>query len=178
MLVALSGSPGVLDNQKDCNSFAGSERQVDQVASEEIDCDYPKEPPAKEGFIMGYGGYLTLVNGSPFDWVTSSTHSYQMDTWTWPTVGAGTLSDWMEPGQYVDTAQAKPRRYMSNLERKVRRRMMQARFITTSLVPRTSSPYWLGNLRTTSSRSLSMLYRRNKVRKDRTSIWGFDTMPQ
>ncbi|KAH7400960.1 PLC-like phosphodiesterase [Phaeosphaeria sp. MPI-PUGE-AT-0046c] len=41
---------------------------------------------------MGYGGSLTLVNGSPFDWVTSSTHSYQMDTWKWPTINAGKAS--------------------------------------------------------------------------------------
>lgn len=39
--------------------------------------------------IMGYGGALTLVNGSPFEWKLSSETSYQMDTWKWPNVGAG-----------------------------------------------------------------------------------------
>ncbi|PSN67147.1 PLC-like phosphodiesterase [Corynespora cassiicola Philippines] len=38
---------------------------------------------------MGYGGYLTLVNGSPNDWVLSGHSSYQMDTWSWPTISAG-----------------------------------------------------------------------------------------
>lgn len=38
------------------------------------------------------GGYMTLVNGSPFDWVLSGSHSYQMDTWSWPTVTAGESS--------------------------------------------------------------------------------------
>ncbi|KAF2865858.1 PLC-like phosphodiesterase [Massariosphaeria phaeospora] len=38
---------------------------------------------------MGYGGFLTLLNGSPNDWTLSGQHSYQMDTWSWPTVSAG-----------------------------------------------------------------------------------------
>ncbi|KAF2191085.1 PLC-like phosphodiesterase [Zopfia rhizophila CBS 207.26] len=38
---------------------------------------------------MGYVGYLTLLNGSPFDWTLSGQHAYQMDTWSWPTIGAG-----------------------------------------------------------------------------------------
>jgi hypothetical protein len=41
---------------------------------------------------MGYGGYMTLVNGSPFDWGVSSTHSYQMDKWSWLTANAGSIS--------------------------------------------------------------------------------------
>jgi hypothetical protein len=41
---------------------------------------------------MGYGGYMTLLNGSPFDWTVSNQHSYQMDTWKWPTVAAGTAA--------------------------------------------------------------------------------------
>ncbi|KAH8732275.1 PLC-like phosphodiesterase [Phaeosphaeriaceae sp. PMI808] len=41
---------------------------------------------------MGYGGALTLVNGSPFDWVLKSAPSYQMDAWSWPTVSAGKAS--------------------------------------------------------------------------------------
>ena len=35
------------------------------------------------------GGDLTLVNGSPFSWSLSYQHSYQMDTWAWPTINAG-----------------------------------------------------------------------------------------
>ncbi|KAF2473247.1 PLC-like phosphodiesterase [Lindgomyces ingoldianus] len=38
---------------------------------------------------MGYGGSLTLLNGSPFDWTLSGQHAYQMDTWSWPTISAG-----------------------------------------------------------------------------------------
>jgi hypothetical protein len=40
--------------------------------------------------FMGYGGALTLVNGSPYDWTLSSQSSYQMNTWEWPKVAAGT----------------------------------------------------------------------------------------
>jgi hypothetical protein len=39
--------------------------------------------------LMGYGGALTLVNGSPFEWTLSSQTSYQMDTWKWPSVSPG-----------------------------------------------------------------------------------------
>ncbi|OCK83889.1 PLC-like phosphodiesterase [Lepidopterella palustris CBS 459.81] len=38
---------------------------------------------------MGYGGYMTLINGSPYDWTLAGQHSYQMSTWNWPTVSAG-----------------------------------------------------------------------------------------
>lgn len=41
--------------------------------------------------IMGYGGALTLVNGSPFEWTLSGQSSYQMDAWKWPNVAAGTI---------------------------------------------------------------------------------------
>lgn len=41
--------------------------------------------------IMGYGGALTLVNGSPFEWTLSGQNSYQMDTWKWPNIAAGTI---------------------------------------------------------------------------------------
>ncbi|KAF2203413.1 PLC-like phosphodiesterase [Delitschia confertaspora ATCC 74209] len=41
---------------------------------------------------MGYGGYMTLLNGSPYDWTLSSQHAYQMDSWNWPTVAAGTAA--------------------------------------------------------------------------------------
>jgi hypothetical protein len=91
MLLALVGGPGVLGIQKDCDGFAIFEKRLNQFALQESSCGYPHKDPIKEGFIMGYGGYLTLVNGSPFDWVTSSTPSYQMDAWNWPTVSAGTI---------------------------------------------------------------------------------------
>jgi len=35
---------------------------------------------------------MTLVNGSPFDWTLTYSHSYQMSTWSWPTVAAGKSS--------------------------------------------------------------------------------------
>ncbi|KAH7380579.1 PLC-like phosphodiesterase [Pyrenochaeta sp. MPI-SDFR-AT-0127] len=35
---------------------------------------------------MGYGGALTILNGSPFDWMLTGQHSYQMDKWSWPTI--------------------------------------------------------------------------------------------
>ncbi|KAF1842531.1 PLC-like phosphodiesterase [Cucurbitaria berberidis CBS 394.84] len=41
---------------------------------------------------MGYGGALTLVNGSPFDWTLASQHAYQMDSWNWPTISTGKAS--------------------------------------------------------------------------------------
>ncbi|KAF2814969.1 PLC-like phosphodiesterase [Mytilinidion resinicola] len=41
---------------------------------------------------MGWGGYMTLVNGSPFDWTVTGSHSYQMSTWNWPTISAGKSS--------------------------------------------------------------------------------------
>jgi hypothetical protein len=94
IMVALHGGAGVLARPKDCSGFASIEGRGDQIALRETDCDRPSNNQTdNEGFIMGYGGALTLVNGSPFDWVTSSTHSYQMDTWSWPTVNAGTLLD-------------------------------------------------------------------------------------
>jgi hypothetical protein len=93
MLLSLVGGPGVLSLQKDCSGFAGFGRRLGQAALEEEESifSHPHKPPTKQGFIMGYGGYLTLVNGSPFDWVTSITPSYQMDAWNWPTVSAGTM---------------------------------------------------------------------------------------
>lgn len=50
-----------------------------------------KDRTDKTNGIMGYGGALTLVNGSPFDWTLSGQSSYQMDTWKWPRVAAGVL---------------------------------------------------------------------------------------
>ncbi|EER45681.1 LysM domain-containing protein [Histoplasma capsulatum H143] len=34
-------------------------------------------------------GYFTLVNGSPYNWILTSSHSYQMDQWKWHNVPAG-----------------------------------------------------------------------------------------
>lgn len=36
-------------------------------------------------------GYFTLVNGSPYNWILTSSHSYQMDQWKWHNVPAGNL---------------------------------------------------------------------------------------
>jgi hypothetical protein len=92
IMVALHVGAGVFALPKDCSGFASIEGRGDQSVLQEIDCHTLSSSQIdQEGFIMGYGGALTLVNGSPFDWVTSSSHSYQMDTWNWPTVNAGTL---------------------------------------------------------------------------------------
>ncbi|KAF1959627.1 PLC-like phosphodiesterase [Byssothecium circinans] len=57
---------------------------------------------------MGYGGYLTLLNGSPHDWTVSGQSSYQMDKWQWPTVKAGTAErvyvEWGQKGAQKDDA--------------------------------------------------------------------------
>jgi hypothetical protein len=92
MLVALHGVALALGLQKDSDGFAGIDKDIDQVLFHKADCEIIREALATEGSIMGYGGYLTLVNGSPFDWITSSTPNYQMDTWNWPTVNAGAYS--------------------------------------------------------------------------------------
>lgn len=93
MLVALLGGLGASSLRKDCDGFADSRREGDQLTLYESICDRQQKPPTEEGFIIGYGGYMNMVNGSPFDWVTSSTHSYQMDTWNWPAVSAGRASE-------------------------------------------------------------------------------------
>jgi hypothetical protein len=178
MLLSLVGGPGVLSLQKDCSGFAGFGRRLGQAALEEEESifSHPHKPPTKQGFIMGYGGYLTLVNGSPFDWVTSSTPSYQMDTWNWPTVSAGKVFDLIASRQDTDKVQAKPQRCMSSLVRKVRQRTMQARLTSTSPVHRISSPCWLGNPPITSLQSLWTIFPRSKVHSGRKWIWAFDTM--
>ncbi|CAI6340076.1 unnamed protein product [Periconia digitata] len=57
---------------------------------------------------MGYGGFLTLVNGSPNDWTVTSSPSYQMDQWKWPTVKANTAErvyvEWGTKGSQKDDA--------------------------------------------------------------------------
>ncbi|KIP07674.1 hypothetical protein PHLGIDRAFT_412290 [Phlebiopsis gigantea 11061_1 CR5-6] len=40
---------------------------------------------------MGVDGDLVIVNGTPYDWVKTKSHSYQMDTWDFP--------DLIPPGQ-------------------------------------------------------------------------------
>ena len=35
---------------------------------------------------MGEGGFIVLVNGTPYDWVKTNEHSYQMETWSFPDV--------------------------------------------------------------------------------------------
>jgi hypothetical protein len=94
MAVALYGSVGVFGLQNSRVRFVGIERKVDQIALQKNNCDNSsKQLTEEEGFIMGYGGALTLVNGSPFDWVVSSAPSYQMSTWSWPTINAGTTAN-------------------------------------------------------------------------------------
>ena len=65
--------------------------------------------------IMGYGGALTLVNGSPFEWTLSSQTSYQMDTWKWPNVGAGKDGNPKTTPLYSDTEYRQERRPESTL---------------------------------------------------------------
>ncbi|PGH08809.1 hypothetical protein AJ80_07768 [Polytolypa hystricis UAMH7299] len=46
------------------------------------DGKYPRE------FVLPSRGYLVLVNGSPYNWVRTYTHSYGMRTWDWPDIPA------------------------------------------------------------------------------------------
>jgi hypothetical protein len=90
MMAALHYVLGVSGLQNEGVGFGGYKRTSDQIVLQEF--DYGKlttRPVEKEGFIMGYGGALTLVNGSPFDWVLDSARSYQMSAWSWPTINAG-----------------------------------------------------------------------------------------
>jgi hypothetical protein len=87
MLVALQMNVGVYGGLQDERvDFAGLHKGVDQIVLQGKSCD--THLPEKEGF-MGWGGALTLVNGSPFDWTVSRVSSYQMPAWNWPTVAAG-----------------------------------------------------------------------------------------
>jgi len=38
---------------------------------------------------MGQGGYITLVNGTPYNWVCTYNHSYQMNSWKFPDIASG-----------------------------------------------------------------------------------------
>lgn len=63
----------------------GSQRifQVDIIR------DISKNQNNSANGFMGYGGALTLLNGSPFEWTLNSQTSYQMDTWKWASVQSG-----------------------------------------------------------------------------------------
>lgn len=97
MMVALLGRLGdsrLLDNRVE---FEGSKGSVHQAVLRESDTvRHSTNPAQNEGFIMGYGGALTLVNGSPHDFVLRSAPSYQMDAWSWPTVNAGMATERLE----------------------------------------------------------------------------------
>lgn len=42
---------------------------------------------------MGQGGYITLVNGTPYDWTRTNTRHYQMNAWSFPErIAAGTTA--------------------------------------------------------------------------------------
>lgn len=91
------------------DGFAGIEEHPSQQSLQLAGCHgVSRTKKAEAACIMGYGmspdviklgekeltarstgGALTLVNGSPFDWMLSGQHSYQMDAWSWPTINAG-----------------------------------------------------------------------------------------
>jgi hypothetical protein len=88
MASALQLGVGVPSLQRNCADLAGFETSTAQSVLQEKGCT--RQSIEKEGFIMGWGGYLTLLNGSPSNWVVTGTSSYQMPAWSWPTVQAGT----------------------------------------------------------------------------------------
>jgi hypothetical protein len=117
ILVSLRDGVGVLGQRNECVGFAGAEKTVEQITLSGEDCDRLSVQGGEEQeSIMGYGGYMTLVNGSPFDWVNSSTHAYQMSTWSWPIISAGPSSKYTTTGIKTDSKQGKPRRSMLNTE--------------------------------------------------------------
>ncbi|KAL6169471.1 hypothetical protein ACJQWK_04493 [Exserohilum turcicum] len=74
----------------DYRSYAAPDRREEQQRLQQA--DYARIASAKDSeelSFMGYDGFLTLVNGSPFNWTLAGQHSYQMDTWSWPSVSAG-----------------------------------------------------------------------------------------
>jgi hypothetical protein len=116
-MMVLRGRDGVLGQQDECVGFAGSENTVEQIALKEKDCDQsPVQGGEEQDSIMGYGGYMTLVNGSPFDWVNSSSHAYQMSTWSWPVVSAGPSFKCIITSIKTDNGKGKQRKSMLNTE--------------------------------------------------------------
>jgi hypothetical protein len=103
--------------------------------------------------IMGYGGALTLVNGSPFEWTLSGQDSYQMDTWKWPNIAAGTTKRSTSILAYCGTNAKQERRpeSMLSLERNGSQRMMLVKHTTTSPELQTSFPYLERSLKTMNS---------------------------
>jgi hypothetical protein len=57
---------------------------------------------AVEAGLIVLGGYITLVNGSPYDWTLTGQHSYQMSTWSWPTINAGMNPKFERPDRRQD----------------------------------------------------------------------------
>lgn len=47
---------------------------------------------------MGQGGYVTLINGTPYDWTKTHEHSYQMNSWNFPDV----VPAWRSVRVYVE----------------------------------------------------------------------------
>jgi hypothetical protein len=105
--------------------------------------------------IMGYGGALTLVNGSPFEWTLSSQTSYQMDTWKWPNVGAGKIGNSKNTSLYNDTYIRQERQpgFMLSLRRSGSRRTMLVKHTMTSREPQRSFRYLGRNPKTINSPS-------------------------
>lgn len=105
--------------------------------------------------IMGYGGALTLVNGSPFEWTLSSQTSYQMDTWKWPNVGAGKNGNSKTTFLKSNTESRQERRpeFMLSGGRSGSRRTMQVKHTMTSRGPRRSFQYLERNPRIINSPS-------------------------
>jgi hypothetical protein len=171
MAVALYGSVEVFGLQNSRVRFVGIERKVDQIALQKNNCDNSsKQLTEEEGFIMGYGGALTLVNGSPFDWVVSSAPSYQMSTWSWPqsTQVRQPTRRILKPG--IDTRQGKRQEYMSSMAQRAKQETMQARLITMLQAHQTSFQYWPGSLQITNSQSPWIACRQSRVRKGQKSI--------
>ena len=93
--------------------------------------------------IMGYGGALTLVNASPFEWTLSSQTSYQMDTWKWPNVGAGKNGNSKTTFLKSNTESRQERRpeFMLSAGRNGSRGTMQVKHTMTPRGPRRSFRY-------------------------------------
>lgn len=88
VLLLVGGAVGV------CAGDVGfKERGTQRVFKDDSAASLPAGQNETVHGIMGYGGALTLVNASPYEWTLSSESSYQMDTWKWPNVAAGEYSE-------------------------------------------------------------------------------------